>query len=610
MTPVEVIAASALSPLGEGAAAWDPEASASCVRLDAGLEGARLRKPFAARVDLAARDTEDRAAALLVRAVRKLRLQLDDCLVGWNEERVGLAIGTSGGGMSSLTRLATGENFTRELALGAFYFGPLAPAMKELGVEPEPLTQVLAACASSTFAIGIGARWLELGLADLVIAGGYDALSPFIAAGFECLGATSRRPMPFRRARDGLCLGEGAALLALARPGRVDRSRVLGRVLGFGASSDAVHATAPDRTGKGVIRAGRAALRDAGRSPSDIQLLSAHGTATSFNDAAEALAMGEIFGEAAASVVCHPFKAVIGHTLGAAGALESLAALTAIERRILPAALGEGEPTPELTLRLLERAEPGEVSATLKLSSAFGGANAALVLGDAESTSPPTPTHAVGIVCVGSPIVEVDPDEIAERLGIEASRVSRLDPVSLLALGAASRLGQRPSKDSGVVFGSIASTLELDAAFERRRLERGAEPRHFPATSPNLAPGNCCIALGLVGPSLSVGAGPGAPLEALLVGRDLVASGDAPEVLVIVGDHVGPFVQQVLAAAGLVAPPYGAVAVLLGRGGTPLERAGVSALARTGGLPGGEAGWPLLLSALGRLGLLGGDLPA
>lgn len=611
MTPAVVIAAAGVSALGTGTAAWDPRAVRSTVAYDPILERARLKKPFVARVPIALSESEDRAAALLKNALDSLVLELDSRLSSWRTLRVGLALGTSGGGMATFCELVpvidAGEVPDRERARRATYFGPIAPGLARLGITVEPLSQVLVACASSTFAIGIASRWLELDVADLVIAGGYDALSPFIAAGFECLGATTERPLPFREARNGLALGEGAAVVALVRATVADREHSLGRILGFGAASDAVHATAPDREGAGLYRAASAALEDAGASPSEILLVSAHGTATSYNDAAESKAISRALGPAARAASVQPFKAVIGHTLGAAGILESLSALSAMKQGFLPASVGEGAVTPELEARLLERSEPAVVSHALKLSSAFGGANVSLVLGARDVPARSRQHHGVSIACVGAPVEAVDPEVLARKLEVERARVTRLDPVSLLALAAIATLARPPSKRAGVVIGSITSTLEIDADFERRRRTRGPEPRRFPATSPNLAPGNCSILLGLVGPTLAVGADPAAPLEALLMGHDLVALGDAEEIVVVAVDSFGPFVEKLFEAAELPLPRPGAQAVLLARGAGGPTRPAIARELRTarGGV---SLGWPSLAEALERL-TDDGDLP-
>jgi 3-oxoacyl-[acyl-carrier-protein] synthase-1/3-oxoacyl-[acyl-carrier-protein] synthase II len=437
---------------------------------------------------------------------------------------------------------------------------------------------VLGACASSTLAIGLAMRWLALGRCDVALAGGFDALSLFVASGFESLRATTAsRPRPFRIGRDGMALGEGAAVVALAlEPPRAPR----GFVAGFGASTDAVHLTAPDQTGRGLGRAGALALADSGVAPNDIDLVSAHATATPFNDPAEVRAMEHALGHRERLV--HPFKAQIGHTLGAAGALESLAALDALARDIGPAAAGEGELDPACAVALAETNEKRSFRAALKLSSAFGGANAALVL--TARATPPKPVLARPVFLRTAAVVRepLGVEAMANALGGRHPHLHRLDALAKLVISAVHRLslatGASALQGAGLIVGYTLATLEQNELFDDKRRSRGAravEPRRFPATSPNAAPGECAIAFGLTGPSFGVGGSLHGGLEALSVARDLVAAGDATSMLVVAADLGGEVSATLLAAAG--APPIasGACACLLGsepaQGGVPLE---------------------------------------
>jgi 3-oxoacyl-[acyl-carrier-protein] synthase-1/3-oxoacyl-[acyl-carrier-protein] synthase II len=616
MKPVALLACGAISALGSGRAAWtvgSPGARPhSAIARDEELERAGLKKPFAARVrDLSPGDG-DRAARLLGAAARDLAAELDRRLGDWRTRRVAWVIGTSGGGMPSLTdafaRLDRSEPLTAELARRAPYFGPLAVLERALGLQPVERVQVLAACASSTIALGLGARWIEHDVADLVIAGGYDALSPFIAAGFEALGATTEHSNPFRAERDGMALGEGAALLALV-PAELAPAEPIGWLLGFSAASDAVHVTAPDRDGTGLSRAAEGALADAGGPP--IDLVSAHGTATPYNDAAEARAVDRALGEGARRAVIHPFKAVIGHTLGAAGALELLAALDAIGSGTLPGSVGSGALAPELHARLLDTNAEGTLAVCLKLSAAFGGANAALVASGTALRAPERAAQSVALEAVGDPVLAPDPELVARTTGYDPGKLTRMDGLSSLAVTAVARLlaDRAPVPDgTGIVVGSVAATVELDDAFDRRCRQRGhrfAEPRRFPPTSPNLAGGQCSIVFGLRGPSLAVGAGPEAPLEALLVAHDLVRAGDAPAMVVVAVDQPGPAVSAIWSAAGWPPPVEGAAAVLIGRGpGQGLERPEVrrrlaEARSAGGSWRGTPPGWPVLRAGVG-----------
>jgi len=575
---VAIVAFGAVSALGEGAAAanaGEPGAPARvALERDAELVHAGLLRPFAARAKLA--DTrEDRAVVLLNRAAALCKDDLDRALPKWRELRVGIAVGTSSGALRSaevvFSRARRGELAsvpTAELE-GALYFGPLHRAAEIFGVSLAPATLVLGACAAAGLAIGLGKRWLEDGRCDVVLAGGFDAVSVLVAAGFEALRATTSEipPRPFRLARDGMSLGEGAALLALVRPETAATSaRARAYVTGFGASSDAVHLTAPDRTGNGLARAAALALDEAGRPP--IDLVSAHATATPFSDAAEARALRAALGEAAyGSVVVHPFKAQAGHTLGAAGALESLVCVDALERGIFPAAAGEGPIDPDTPLRLLAVAERGAPETALKLSAAFGGANAALVIARRPARTPARARRAVYASVAVHVAREPDATSLAAELGQLPEKVARADGLARLALAAVGRLVRMLGSLSGagIVVGEAFGTLETDAIFHARVEDRGArmaEPRRFPYTSPNAAAGECGVQFGLTGPGFAVGSGLGAGLEALVIACDLVRAGDADRIVVVASDHVGSAVTAMCARLGIEASP-GAVALLV-----------------------------------------------
>ena len=603
-----VVAFGALSSLGEGEGACSAgtpgEPARSAIAEDPELSEAGLARPFVARVrDEAAPAVVagDRGTALLLRALASCAGELDEVRPGWREARVGLALGTSSGGMRSAERLFDGE---AGVAAEAMYFSGMQAAVRALGVDVEPATLVLGACSSATLAIGLGMRWLAAGACDLVLAGGFDAVSVFVAAGFEVLRATSAAipPRPFCVGRDGMALGEGAAVLALVRPADPCRSGCV-HVAGFGASADAVHLTAPDRTGGGLARAAEAALVDAGLTGADVDLVSAHGTATPFNDAAEARAIARVLGDARrgdARAVVHPFKAQIGHTLGAAGALEALACVDALARGVLPASAGQGALDPDADVRLLDVAARGEPRAALKLSAAFGGANAALVLAavpvpvPAESGAPThgkskgTSTHSPREAYLyGAVHIPDDPAvaQLAADLHTSVDRVARLDGLCRRALAAVALLASRhPLADhagspsvTAVVVGQAFATLETNLLFHKRIRMRGArlaEPRRFPYTSPNAVAGEVSVAFALTGPSFAVGSGLHAGVEALAVAIDLVRAGDADRVVVVASDEVGEAVALARIHPDFAAfsPVSGAVAVLVGALGSPVDR--------------------------------------
>lgn len=580
MTGARIVAAFAVSGLGEGDAAFEPGPLGAPPRVviahDEELASAGLARPRAARVALDDGGV-DRATALLTRALAGCLDELDDVRPGWRRARIGVAIGTSSGGMRSAERLfaerAAGRPIDPELARRATYFAPFRDALDAASLAPVRVTQVLGACAASTIALGLGARWLDARACDVVLAGGYDAISVFVAAGFEGLGATTATlPRPFREGRDGMALGEGAAIVALVREQDAANARFAARIVGFGASSDAVHITAPDREGRGLARAIARALDDAGFAPADVDLVSAHATATPFNDPAEASALRLALGGDARPVV-HPFKAQIGHTLGGAGVLESLAACTSLERGVAPAAAGDGEPDPSCDVTLLDRAEPRPLRTALKLSAAFGGANAALLLSREPSRAPRRAVRPVRVAGAARIDRVPDLDALATELSLPSVKLARIDALGRLALGAvaalAREIGRERLRAAGIVAGHALATLETNDRYDARRRERGArfvEARRFPATSPNAAPGECAIAFGLTGPSFGVGASLHGGLEALAVAADLVRFGDAERMVVLAADDVGDLSRALLDAAGWPPLATGACALLLETG--------------------------------------------
>ncbi|MHB8835524.1 MAG: beta-ketoacyl-[acyl-carrier-protein] synthase family protein [Candidatus Methylomirabilia bacterium] len=289
-----------------------------------------------------------------------------------------LVAATTKGGVDCLERLARGlpadpDNIPLP-ALGA-------ALRRRLGLTAPGFT-VSAACASGSIALGRGAQLVASGAADSVLVVGFDALCEFIFSGFSALQALSHGPcMPFDGGRTGLTLGEGAAALLLCSPERARREgrEPVGELLGWSASNDAVHITAPARDSRGLIQAIRAALAHAGIEPAEVGGVSAHGTGTIYNDLMELNAFRAIFGERRVPV--YGVKGALGHTLGAAGAIETTIALRALDEGIVPGTVGCV--VPDQAAGGMVRLEPTPLCGNrlLLTNSGFGGVNAALVLG-------------------------------------------------------------------------------------------------------------------------------------------------------------------------------------------------------------------------------------
>ena len=250
-----------------------------------------------------------------------------------------------------------------------------------------PVTTISAACVSGTAAVAHAADAIRRGEADLMLAGGVDALSSFVLAGFGLLRAlTPTQVRPFDRRRDGMALGEGAGVLVLEslETARRRRAPILARVEGSGSAADAHHMTGPSPTGDGAARALAAAIADAGGGVAAIDFVSAHGTGTPFNDRMETLAIKRVFGRRATEVPIDSIKPIIGHTLGAAGALEAILCVRVIGSGLIPPTAHCEEPDPECDLDYVTgTARRHAVRRAISTSSAFAGCNAALVLGAA-----------------------------------------------------------------------------------------------------------------------------------------------------------------------------------------------------------------------------------
>jgi 3-oxoacyl-[acyl-carrier-protein] synthase II len=247
-----------------------------------------------------------------------------------------------------------------------------------------PRTTIMTACSSSATAIGRAADLVRLGRVAVALAGGAEGLCRLTYAGFNALRAVSPEPCrPFDAERKGLSLGEGAAVLVLEEEmhARARGAEVLGFLAGWGMTADAHHMTAPHPEGDGAARAMLAALADAELAPEAIDYVNAHGTATPHNDAAEVLALRRVFGERAARLPVSSTKSMVGHTLGAAGAVEAVASLCALRGGYVPPTMGLERPDPAFgALDFVPgAAREARVGAVLSSSFAFGGNNTVLV---------------------------------------------------------------------------------------------------------------------------------------------------------------------------------------------------------------------------------------
>jgi 3-oxoacyl-[acyl-carrier-protein] synthase II len=331
----------------------------------------------------------DRFAQLAIGAAEQAAAEAD-LPNGVDPRRIGVIVGTGVGGLTTLQRECQVWLEEGDRAVSPLFVPMMMPnaaagqiAMR-LGLHG-PGFSIASACSTGAHSIGEAKRMIERGDADAVIAGGTEAaLVGLCIAAFRRMGALSREgeSRPFDTRRDGFVMGEGSAILVLEREdhARARGAQIFARVTGYGASNDAFHITQPEENGRGAVEAMTAALRDADISPSDVGYVNAHGTSTPINDRVEALALRKVMGEDGPPV--SSCKGAVGHTLGAAGAIEALACVEALRRGALPPTLGLEDIDPECAADHIAGAprEAPDLKVALSNSFAFGGQNATLVL--------------------------------------------------------------------------------------------------------------------------------------------------------------------------------------------------------------------------------------
>jgi len=252
-----------------------------------------------------------------------------------------------------------------------------------------PNSSVVTACATGNHAIGDAFKLIQRGAADVMIAGGAEAIIvPLTIAGFCSMKAMSTRndepqkaSRPFDAGRDGFVCGEGGGILVLESLEHAVRrdARIYAEVIGYGMTGDAHHMTAPDPEGDGAARAMAGALADAKIAPSDVGYINAHGTSTPYNDKFETIAIKRVFGEHARKVAVSSTKSMTGHLLGAAGGIEAIASVLALHHGMLPPTINYETPDPECDLDYIpNQARKQDVELALSNAFGFGGTNATL----------------------------------------------------------------------------------------------------------------------------------------------------------------------------------------------------------------------------------------
>lgn len=589
-------------------------------------------------------------------------------------ERWAVVAATCNGGIVSGERWYSGLLWCDEAEAEparAFAGQAMAEALSHRFGIKGPVVSLNTACAAGANAIGYGFDLISDGAADAVLVGAADSLSSALFAGFSCMEALSPNPAaPYSKARNGLSIGEGAGALVLARGDLAAELQlpVLVEVAGYGLSADGYHPTAPHPEGEGAARAIRAGLRRARVESTQVAYVNGHGTGTPRNDPAESNAIRLALGEHASEVPISSTKSVIGHLMGAAGAVEAIVTAYALRDQVAPPTAGFTEPDPECGLDHVPNvARPFAGDVAISNNFAFGGANACLVLarpgflngGQAEKASGVVISGLGAITPAGiglevawnayragqTAFTDVDGVRISRIAAtcdewLSARQARRMDRTAIYAVVASAlalrhaglELSPANRERVGVLFGTFLGPADSLQEFMRAVIIEGPEaanPALFPNTVFNAAAGQVAMHTGAVGPTSTVTAGHAAGAVALCYASDIVRRREADAMLSLGVDTLADVTVRAYRAlrllkqrGGLRALSEASVALLLesedsvrSRGGQVLARflgQGMASDALGVGKvdPAGRGLERAIHAALQRAGLVAGDIEA
>ena len=336
-------------------------------------------------------------------ALAATKICIDDSGIDLNKcnpNNIGVILGTGIGGLATLSRDAVRLANEGPRKVSPFYI-PASISNMSAGMVSiifglkGPNYVTVTACAASTHAMGEAFNYIRRGIADAVITGGSEAaIVPTGLAGFSNMGALSKRndpehaSRPFDKERDGFVMGEGGAIYLFENfeHAKKRNAKIYGEVMGYGLNADAHHITAPPPGGEGAVRCMRMAIKDAKISPDEIDYINAHGTSTPYNDKTETEAIKIVFGDRAYKIPISSTKSMIGHLLGASGAMELAACLMGIQRGLVHPTANYEIPDPECDLDYVPgSAREVKIKYMMKNSFGFGGQNAVLVIKNPNS---------------------------------------------------------------------------------------------------------------------------------------------------------------------------------------------------------------------------------
>ena len=318
-----------------------------------------------------------------------------------NAERVGVAVGSGIGGLSTLEEqhkllLSRGPGRISPFFIPGMIINMASGQISIRYGAKGPNIATVTACSTSSHAIGEATRYIQRGDADAMICGGAEAaVSPLALAGFAAMRALSTRndeperaSRPYDAGRDGFIMGEGAGVLVIEEleHAKARGARILCEVAGYGLSGDAYHISAPSEDGDGPMRVMQNTLKDAGMRPEDVQYINAHGTSTPVGDKIETIAVKRAFGDHARKLCVSSTKSMTGHLLGAAGGIEAILTILAIRDQVVPPTINLEVPDPDCDLDYVpNQARPMSLRVALSNSFGFGGTNACLAMAKYEA---------------------------------------------------------------------------------------------------------------------------------------------------------------------------------------------------------------------------------
>lgn len=534
---------------------------------------------------------EDRCLTLAVAAASEAVAEARLAEAGYAPERVGVVVGSSLGSMRSVEKfheqwLTQGLRHADIRLLKGYAIHSVADVVAQRLQLTGPRSLLSNACAAGAVAIGYGLELLWGGEADAVLVGGVDPLASLSFNGFNSLGALDSGPCsPYTRS-EGLNLGEGAGFLLLesADAAAARGATVIAEVGGYGLSADAYHQTAPDPGGDGAVRAMAAALASAGHTADEVDYINGHGTGTPTNDKVEPKAILSLFKTPPPT---SSTKSMIGHTLGAAGAVEAVVCAMAVRDGVLPPTVNtNGAGSPSGLDIVAESSRRGAVDVVVSNSFAFGGNNAAVVVRNPAkfAAEPPAATAAAagrevlitGIAGIAGSAVdqatlldalaasdpsytgEIDVPEYGARpagtvdlnkitAGINPAVLRRMDPTSKLGAAAVAQLHRtigKPTRQqaehTGLIFATGLAPITPVEEFNRGIIlqgRAGANPKFFPNTVVNAAAGHIAILHRFRGVTATICSGGTSALNALHYAYRIIRRGAAERIVVVVADE-------------------------------------------------------------------------